>query len=183
MKRLICSALSMFIFLQPYTVYAESIGVVESDVVSGSIEVLPGEIVSYFLEDNLGGQTYMEFNVQTRQWFAVDPDGSVHTGTISANVIDEYETENIPLPCFAGPWAAVGCIGAAGIATAVGFFACGRRAENNIRRIQNQCPPGSVAEIHSISSCGTVEAGSCVPVNEFQDPDPAPNPGSDFGGY
>jgi len=136
--------------------------------------------VSYYLDDNLGGRTYMEFNIETQRWLSVDPDGSIRTGIIPQSVIDEQQTEEIPLPCFGNPYAALGCL----ISGVLFAFTCEVRADSNIRRLQNNCPPGTIVEINRISGCGTVEAGGCIPLDQFgepePDPDPAPDPGHGF---
>lgn len=86
-------------------------------------------------------------------------DGEVLAGSIPQAVVDEYKTEGFQLPCFAGAWAAAGCVGAATVA----FFACERRADNNIARMSAACASsGMSVEINSISGCGSVES-HCVP--------------------
>ena len=92
-------------------------------------------------------------------------------GTIPQAIIDEYETENIPLPCFTSPVAAVGCAIAGGTIAGGYYFACERRANNNIRRMAAACSQdGYNLRIRSISGCGDVET-RCVLDPGFGDDD------------
>jgi hypothetical protein len=121
--------------------------------------------ISYYVENSIGGHDLFEFDLKNEIWTNVTADGGVYSGSISQAVIDESKTDGFQLPCLAGPWAAVGCAGAA----IVGYFACERRANANIARASAACSANSMSvEIRGVSGCGSVEA-TCLPMTGFGD--------------
>lgn len=112
------------------------------------------ERISFLSVDSIGGSTYHQYDFDDEIWLMQNSDGQITSGTIPEKVVKDYETNGFQLPCFTGPWAALGCAGAA----AASYFACEQRAEANIRRARESCGPNQRAEIRSVSGCGNVEA-------------------------
>lgn len=145
---------------------------VTSDTIDSTV-VTDGsqDYISFYANNTLGGSDYFEFDLDSGVWTNITADGDVLAGTIPQAIIDEYETENIPLPCFSSPVAVAGCaigvaVGAAGV-----YFACERRANNNIRRMAAACSQdGYNLRIRDISGCGNVES-RCVLDPGFGDDD------------
>ncbi|MEX2498767.1 MAG: hypothetical protein WD397_07820 [Wenzhouxiangellaceae bacterium] len=146
--------------------------VMSSETIESTVTVDESQdYISFYADNNLGGSDFFEFDLGRGIWTNVTADGDVLAGTIPQAIIDEYETENIPLPCFSSPVAVVGCaigltVGAAGV-----YFACERRANNNIRRMAAHCSQaGYNLRIRDISGCGNVES-RCVLDPGFGDDD------------
>nr|MBS0020491.1 hypothetical protein [Gammaproteobacteria bacterium] len=113
--------------------------------------------LDYRIVDNLGGTNLVEIDLQNGDYWVATSDYDIFTGNISQAAQDEYYVEGIPLPCFSGPWAAAGCLGAAAV---TGLY-CEIRTGINIRRGQRQCGmSNTVFHVTSISGCGNV-SGHC----------------------
>lgn len=157
--------------LSQYTT-AQEWTTVTSDTVDSTVTTDESQdYISFYADNTLGGSDYFEFDLGRGLWTNVTVDGDVVVGTIPQAIIDEYETENIPLPCFSSPVAIAACVVGGGILGAGYHFACERRADVNIRRMAVACSQdGYNFRIRSISGCGDVET-RCVLDPGFGDDD------------